>query len=310
MRSFTTTSLVRIAAFLCAAAALMWLLRWSGFAPFLEERGPLAFRIGAVDRRFGITTDRVRALAEEAASAWGVPVGEALFVYDSTARLSINLVFDDRQQRWLDSKQLRHELAANDDEAKRLSVGFEDRLRTQTERHHDLERRQADLERRRLEHNARVQIWNEKGGAPPDVVAELDAAGAALEREQERLAREVDEVNDYIRETNRLISEHNALVDKGNEAIQEYNATHDTTAMYHKGVFDGDRMTITVYQMENDDDLRFTLAHELGHALGFPDTRGDTTAVMHFAIGGQDKRHLALRPDDVRLVRERVAKER
>ena len=54
---------------------------------------------------------------------------------------------------------------------------------------------------------------------------------------------------------------------------------------------------INIYQFQQKDDLKLTLAHELGHYLGFEHV-SDSKAIMHYLIGDQDMKKLTLSPDD------------
>jgi hypothetical protein len=273
-----------------------------------QAKIPLRYRIGHIDPRYKIAPERLLALAQEAAQVWGSPLHATLLIYDSTAPLRINLVFDDRQARWLEATRLREALAAGDEAADRLGSDYETRVRTQAEMERKLDRHRTDWDRRLQAYNDRVNSWNTKGGAPPEVFAGLERERAALDAERPELEAEADALNAYARETNGLVGTHNAIVDRGNEAIRSYNERHDTNATFHKGAFDPARSTIDIFQVEDDADLRFTLAHELGHALGFPDTNGDPNSIMHHTIGDQDKNHLVLSPEDLRLVLERYPK--
>jgi hypothetical protein len=273
-----------------------------------QAKIPLHYRIGHVDPRFGVSRERLLALAREAVQVWGSPLHATLLVYDSAAPLRINLVFDDRQERWLEATKLRRDLAASDEAANRLGSDYEGRVRTQAAMESRLERHRADWDRRLQAYNDRVNAWNEKGGAPADVFAGLERERAELDAERPSLEKEADAVNAYAHETNRLVGTHNEIVDRGNEAIRSYNQRHDTSATFHKGAYDPARGTIDIFQVQDEADLRFTLAHEFGHALGFPDTNGDPNSIMHHTIGDQDKNHLVLSQEDLRLVLERYPK--
>lgn len=57
----------------------------------------LRYRIGHVDPRFHISEEQLKQIAQEAADLWFTGTGQAYFIYDPKAQLSINLIYDQRQ---------------------------------------------------------------------------------------------------------------------------------------------------------------------------------------------------------------------
>src|SRR3982751_3180659 len=58
---------------------------------------PRTYSIGSIDPRFKISKATFLAVTEQAASLWRNADGKSLFVYDPDAKLTINLVYDERQ---------------------------------------------------------------------------------------------------------------------------------------------------------------------------------------------------------------------
>ncbi len=63
--------------------------------------------------------------------------------------------------------------------------------------------------------------------------------------------------NQKVDELNRLDQGHNRAIDQFNQRFQP--------RLFDKGLFNG--REIHIYEFESKEDLRLTLAHELGHAL-------------------------------------------
>lgn len=58
---------------------------------------PIHYALGAVDSRFDIGSDALIADAKTSAEVWSTAEGKTLFVYDPSAALKINLVYDERE---------------------------------------------------------------------------------------------------------------------------------------------------------------------------------------------------------------------
>src|SRR5437867_13423713 len=71
---------------------------------------PILYRIGHVDARFGLSDSEVRAALEQAEHLWEHALERTLFKHSYTAKLTINLVFDARQQATLAQQRLRPRL--------------------------------------------------------------------------------------------------------------------------------------------------------------------------------------------------------
>ena len=97
---------------------------------------PLAYAIGRVDSRFGITNSELKNKLLGAENLWETALGKDLFVYEDNAEFKVNMIFDERQQRTLDEKNFREniDLANSSYEAlvneyKILNADYEQRLR-------------------------------------------------------------------------------------------------------------------------------------------------------------------------------------
>ena len=90
------------------------------------------------------------------------------------------------------------------------------------------------------------------------------------------------------------IDELNALDQQLNASVKQYKQRFQPH-LFHKGLFNGKQ--ILIYEFESEDDLRLTLAHELGHALGLQHT-DDPHALMHPVMKDQDIAHFRLTQAD------------
>src|SRR5215469_1253062 len=120
---------------------------------------PKTFKVGSVDPRFGITKDQLIVDAKEAGSVWRNAQGMVLMQYDPTSAMPINMVYDQRQQ--LDTKinSLNNQVSQQQNSLKPQISDYEQKV--------------AAFKQKSAALNAKIQYWNNKGGAPQDVYNDL-----------------------------------------------------------------------------------------------------------------------------------------
>ena len=156
-------------------AALLWTQRYGACAH------AVAYRVGTVDERFGLRPDEVREALRRAEGLWERALGRTLFANTPTAALTVEFVFDERQQRTQSGDRLRTSMHATRTSHASAGQTYEQWRRTYEGRVRDLESAQAAYLERAQAFNTRVQEWNARGGAPRDVQAELEAERARLD---------------------------------------------------------------------------------------------------------------------------------
>ena len=82
------------------------------------------------------------------------------------------------------------------------------------------------------------------------------------------------------------------------QSVDKFNQTFKPQVL-HKGQFDGKQ--IFIYEFSSLDDLRLTLAHEFGHALGLKHTQ-DPKSLMYPRIKEQDAKDFQLTNTDLKLL--------
>src|SRR3989344_5147674 len=71
---------------------------------------PITYRIDTVDPKFNLRRDKFAADVDEASKIWNKGQGKNLFVYDPNGKLSINMIFDERQAENTKINQLDKQL--------------------------------------------------------------------------------------------------------------------------------------------------------------------------------------------------------
>jgi peptidoglycan hydrolase CwlO-like protein len=218
---------------------------------------PTKYRLGLIDSRFNLSREEAMDTTRQATAIWSSTEGRELFAYSEKASLTINFVYDRRQE--LDSK-----ISQLDEDLRQKNTTLQKQIS-------DYEAKAADFEKRFNQFNAKVDKYNREGGAPPDIYDQLI-------KEQNELDAEGDALNARAKELNLSTSNYNAGVSELNQNVNQFN-----TAIVEKpeeGLFDGESNTITIYFVNDRNELIHTLTHEFGHALGM-DHVNDPQAIMY-----------------------------
>lgn len=218
---------------------------------------PITYKVGTVDSRFGLDMDEVVEYSIASALVWNKNYGSDLFVYDANGELTINMIFDERQQ------------ASNKINKLDGYVGTEkDKLEAMIAQHRS---NVASFKIRLADHNKTVESWNSQGGAPEEEFKKMTDMQNKLETEAQSLNTQAEKLN--------LASEdYNLQVGVLNEAIENFN--EDLEAKPEEGIYIGEENRIEIYFNNNRDELIHTIAHELGHARGL-DHNNSSKSVMY-----------------------------
>lgn len=257
------------------------------YVPFAKScRTPLKYSIGEIDPRFDITPEQLKNIIAEAENVWEKEGGLDFFTYDPGAPLQIKMVYDERQQGTVEADQLENDLKTLENQ--RLAL---DRQYGGLDQEYDrklaaFKSALAAYEKKLKDYNKDVSYWNKKGGAPEDEYEKLKKEQEELEKDYEALKDQESELKKLASRLNSLVNKENALVNNYNLAITTYQNKYGETQEFEKGVFDS-AQGITIYQFRGMDDLRLTIIHELGHALGLGHTQ-NPQSIMYYLMGEQN----------------------
>ena len=208
---------------------------------------PKKYRIGNIDERFGISESKLLQNLNEASGIWNDTYGSELLSYDENANMTINLVYDKRQE-------LNSKIDQLDNDLKQQKNQIDPKL-------DEYNRRSAEFSEKLENFNSEVRKWNNQGGAPPEEYEKLKAM-------QENLKNEATELNAMARELGQTTNDYNQNVELLNQTVNNFGQV--ITGRPEEGLYEqnGREETITIYLHNSEQELIHTLAHEFGHALG------------------------------------------
>lgn len=250
------------------------------------------YRIGEIDPRFGLSEQEVKNLAQRATYIWQRDTGKSWFVYDKNARLTVNFIFDERQQTTLDYQKTRQDIQ---------QMKHHQQQNAQT-----LEQNRANLDREFNALQAEIRQLNQQydylnaqfQNTLPEHRAQLHAQLTQLEQQKHFLQAKAQSFESNQQRFNQQVQQYNQHAQQVDNAIHQANIKFRPRE-FHKGVFNG--REINIYEYQSQDDLLLTLAHEFGHALDL-DHNDDPTALMYPMAQKQDLANFRLKPADIKML--------
>lgn len=261
----------------------------------------LRYAIAEVDSRFGLSKDQVIQLAEQATQIWKQGTGRDYFVYDPNAQLKIHLIYDQRQD---ESNQRRQQLGQLDAKEQAWAVKnqqLEQEKQNLKQQIILLKNREQSLQQQHLNFQNQMIAWTRQGHLSPEQQQSLEQGRQRLRQNTVDLEQENNRYNQKVENYNRLVAELNQMDRHIGQSVDQFNQRFQPR-LFDKGQFNG--REILVYEFESEDDLKVTLAHEFGHALGL-DHHNDPYALMYPQLSKQNLKEFRLGAADLVLLNKR-----
>lgn len=259
----------------------------------------LHYRIAEIDPRFHLTQQQVLELTQQAAKIWEHETGQQNFIYDPDAEFSIQLIFDERQQRSSNRMQSLQQLQQDQQHWHEQNQQLQ-QIKADIEQSSALiARKQAQLNLQFQQYHQEVQHFNQQRSSSKVLADQLAQRQAALQQQSLALQQEIQQHNERARLLNQDIQALNQRHQQLSTLASQFNQMFQPR-LFHKGHFNGKQ--IIIYEFSSAHDLRLTLAHEFGHALGLAHT-DDPTSLMYPIIQQQNLQKFALTDSDKDLVK-------
>jgi hypothetical protein len=142
----------------------------------------------------------------------------------------------------------------------------------------------AAYEARIEAYNKKVASYNETGGAPAEIFAELQSEEKALKKVAAALTERANELQSVVEKLNALGERGNRLIDQYNSGVDVYNSRFGEPNEFTQGDYQGDH--INIYSFSSEDELLKVLIHEFGHALGIGHVEGNES-FMYYLLEDQ-----------------------
>ncbi len=242
---------------------------------------PLTYRLGQLDSHFTITREEAIARLAEAERAWEDKTGRELFQYSDEGSLTVDFVFDDRQAEANKEGVSRQSLDEKFAETETLKKTIEDLQKEYEEKTKAYEANVASYETALARHNERVTRYNDRGGAPPNIHADIERERQVLDARSAELNNDADTLNKLGQSINALGEKSNQLVDAYNKEVEAYNQEFGFSKEFTQGDYQDGK--IHIYTFSSNEELTSVLVHEFGHALGI-DHVEDESSVMYYLL--------------------------
>ena len=260
----------------------------------------LTFRINKVDSRFGISQAEVQNYAKLAANIWNNGLHKKVLEYSDKGRVSIDMVYDERQKSTIENNILIEQAKNKKDDL----IGSREEIKMSLENINFLKAKfDADLfnfNSDMSDYNTRVANYNStlsnrgvNDGGVNDVnmFNRLNEEKSNLENRRMEIEDEKTKLNQYIQNYNSDLNNFNNKVEEVNTFINEVN--NNLPGQFEEGYYQDDK--IVLYEYSDINTLKRLMAHELGHALGLDHTK-DKNSIMYYI---NQAKNLSLTADDV-----------
>lgn len=233
---------------------------------------PVSYEIGSVDERFGISNNDFEKAINGGASVWNSQMGQEIFKPSiSDKSVKISLIYDERQAQIDKLNAQSNEILENEGNLESMDKRFA-RL---------AEKYKQDL----TEFNKQVEYWNSQGGAPEEEYNKLKQ----IETDLNKTRATLNEISVIL---NEKVVQHNNKVDDYNEEVEQ-----SKDKIITQGEYDPNNNTINVYTFGDIDELKFVIAHELGHAANL-DHVDNPKSLMYYLAKDQDIQNPTLSYED------------
>jgi len=267
--------------------------------PIASSNQPLKYRIAFIDPRFQLSKEQLIDVSQQAAEIWHKETGKTYFSYDSEAQLSINLIYGDHQMMKSAQQENLNTLLQKQEQWRIKNEEIILNKREIDQLSSDLNKKKISLRSEFEQYQRDVTRFNQ-GEQRYYRADELKEQQNQLQQKSGNLQNESNNLNIKIQLLNAKVKELNQEQSDLTTLMTRFKLEQKASIQpFHKGLFSQNQIQIYGYTSLND--LRLTLAHEFGHALGLKHTT-DPKSLMYPRLKEQDIHNFKLTDSDLELL--------
>jgi hypothetical protein len=267
---------------------------------------PIAFHLGEIDPRFGLSDAQAKDALAQAAALWNRAARKTLFADVPSSGLSVNFVYSQQQDTTKVHQAIASSLAENRQNASQIGDQLARTRADFSSKKQVFEAAKTTLNLAISGYNQRVQKLNGLGGGSPFDRQQSEMQKSNLLLQQQELDRQVSQLRGLENRIGLL------TVDYNTQVMHEQTNVDAINVDAGKGFISGEYINlngtgeIKIFQYNSFNALVAVLAHELGHALGLGHI-GNSQSVMSATseIRENDTPATVLSNDDLGALRER-----
>lgn len=258
---------------------------------------PVTYQLGYLDTRFGLSNDEAISIINDAAQRWNNAAQKNLLKYDPHGKVTINFVYDYRQEYVDAEKKVKAEYSYLSSIESSLNAELYQVNQEKSQFNSDSLALNNDLNSLNndiVALNKKINYWNSLGGAPPGIYEELNSERKELNSRNKELqsrSSQLDKIqvktNEEAQDYNKKLADYNKQIDEENAKL---SALYDEFSKHQNNSPETDvgeyySNTISIYSFDDNSELRVTLMHEFGHALGCEHAQS-ANSIMYPNING------------------------